>query len=144
MSTGGAGRRWRLDPPWRALWWGALAGFAVLAWMPAPPDPVAVRHADKLYHCGGYALLALYTVQLWRGRALASRLLALLLLGLALEGMQALLPWRSADPVDAVANALGVLLGAAALWTPARHLLAPRHDTGPPLRRDRCPPLRPL
>ena len=106
----------------------------VLALIPGPPDPLPLRHADKLYHLLGYALLAGWTVQLWRGCALRNRLLAVLLLGLLLEALQAALPWRSADPLDALANALGAGLGALLAATPARGWLAslvPAHRRPP-------------
>jgi VanZ family protein len=90
----------------------------VVCVVPEPPDPVAVRHADKLYHVAGYALLAAWSVQLFAPPTLWLRLLGLLALGVGLEGVQALLPWRSADALDAVANAAGVGLGALLAFTP--------------------------
>ena len=108
---------------WRGLLLLAVLLLVVLCVLPEPPDPLGVSHADKLYHLLGYALLAASTVQVYAGRALLLRLAALLLLGVLLEGVQALLPWRSADPLDALANAAGVLAGGALALTPAARLL---------------------
>ena len=116
-------RALRFSRLWRALLLFAVLALVVLCVLPESPDPLGVRHADKLYHVAGYALLAAGTVQVYAGSALAWRLLALLALGVLLEGVQALLPWRSADPMDALANTVGVLAGAALAFTPAATLL---------------------
>lgn len=103
---------------WRALGAVLVLAVVVVCVIPEPPDPVAVRQSDKLYHVLGYALLAGWSVQLFAPPALWPRLLGLLLLGVALEGVQALLPWRSAEALDALANAVGVGLGALLAATP--------------------------
>lgn len=108
---------------WRALGAVLVLALVVVCLIPEPPDPVPMRQSDKLYHVAGYALLAGWSVQLFAPPALWPRLLALLVLGVALEGVQALLPWRSADVLDAVANAAGVGLGALLAATPLAHAL---------------------
>ncbi|MEM9386407.1 MAG: VanZ family protein [Pseudomonadota bacterium] len=74
----------------------------------------AVSNADKFAH-----LIAYFTLALWFSGALrrASYLplaVALIALGVGLEGVQALLPVRTADLGDGLANAIGVGIGVAA------------------------------
>ncbi len=73
--------------------------------------------ADKLVHLASYATLMFWWAQLvvqrrWR---LA---LAVILYGIAIEGLQSLTPDRQADLRDVLANTSGVLLG----WFSARLL----------------------
>jgi len=73
---------------------------------------VAATHInDKTLHFTAYALLAFIPVvgfQLRRGIPLA---LSMVFLGVALEFAQRLVPSRSFEIADMVANALGVLAG---------------------------------
>lgn len=81
----------------------------VLCLMPAPPSGGS-HYIDKLEHAGAYLLQVLAFVILfpqYRGRIV----LAFLLQGALLEGLQALTTWRSAEWADMLANGLGVLLG---------------------------------
>lgn len=92
-----------------------------------PPDmPQTPPLSDKLGHLLAYATLAAWAVQLFSSRrALVASLLSLVALGIALEFAQgALTTTRLADPRDALANALGVLLGGVLAMTPARNALA--------------------
>ena len=107
---------------WRAGGWLGVAITLVVSLMP-PPLNDSGGHTDKLVHLMGYAVLMLWWAQLiiqqrWK---LA---LALVLFGTAIEGLQGLTPDRMPDPLDALANTLGVLLG----WL-AAHLLPnlPKH-----------------
>lgn len=121
--------------PWARSGW-LLAGWLLLivgvvvgsllpsAALPAP----SFSGIDKLEHLVAYGLLSAYAVLLFapvRVQALAA--LALVGLGVALEGAQAALTAsRLADPADMVANTLGVALGcwlgrrAVARWWPRR------------------------
>ena len=71
--------------------------------------------ADKLQHMAGYATLSGYAVMLFanrRGRGMAA--LGLVLLGVLIECAQsALTTSRQADPMDMLANLIGVGLGQA-------------------------------
>jgi len=101
---------------WRAGGWLGVAITLVVSLMP-PPLNDSGGHADKLVHLMGYAVLMLWWAQLviqqrWK---LA---LAVVLFGTAIEGLQGLTPDRMPDPLDALANTLGVLLG----WLAARLL----------------------
>ena len=103
--------------PWRRLWWIAwlsgLFGLLVVSLLPVPGPPPAIPYWDKLLHTLAYTLLMGWAVPLsttQRHRTYAA--LALLGWGLLIEGLQGLLPWRSIEFADVVANALGVGVGA--------------------------------
>jgi VanZ family protein len=93
-----------------------LAGLALVAavvWLslvPLPSPPVA--HADKIEHLGTYGTLMLWFSQLGgpaRRRAVTA--VALVALGVGIELLQDLTPYRMMDPLDMLANAVGVALG---------------------------------
>lgn len=114
--------------PWRRLWWSVwfsgLAGLLTLSLLPLPGPPPAVPHWDKLLHTLAYALLMGWAVPLFtaaRGWTLAA--LGLLGWGVMIEGLQGLLPWRSIEMADVLANALGVLLGSLLGFTPWRRIV---------------------
>ena len=111
---------------WFGLWCAAVLAVIVLSLVPPPPMAVQMpRDSDKLLHFFAYFALAFSGMQLFASMrvrwAVAGVLVAL---GLALEWAQgALVPEvRSADALDGLANALGVLAGlslgatGAALW----------------------------
>ena len=91
--------------------------------VPVTPD-LEVDHLDKVVHACEYLLLAWLLVQAIRLDGLRSRdylWLAWMFAagyGLLIETLQALVPWRSADPLDALMNALGA---AAGVWL-GRHV----------------------
>lgn len=68
-----------------------------------------VPNGDKIGHFVSYGLLAWlggqWDCKLWRVWLLAS------LMGVAVEGVQYLLPWRSFELLDMLANSTGALLG---------------------------------
>ena len=93
-----------------------LAGLALVAtvvWLslvPIPSPPVA--HADKVEHLGTYGTLMLWFAQLGgpaRRRAVTAA--ALVALGVGIEFLQDLTPYRMMDPLDMLANTVGVALG---------------------------------
>lgn len=109
---------------WLGLWWLAVALTVVAELLPAMFLPVTPAGGDKVEHVLGYALLAAAAVQVFR-RPRLWRIGALLVgLGLLLEVAQGTLTsTRSFDLLDALANAVGVLLGLASALTPLRDLL---------------------
>ena len=109
---------------WAGLWWLAVLVVVVLSLVPPPPMELP-RHGDKVEHLLAYALLAAAAVQVWRpGRPLLLAGLGLVLMGVLLEFAQgALTATRQADPLDALANTLGVTLGLLTVFTPWRDLL---------------------
>jgi VanZ family protein len=100
---------------WLAGWFGVALTLAV-SLMPPALD-INVSHSDKLVHLAGYAVLMFWWAQLvtrqrWR---LA---VAVILFGIIVELLQGLTPDRQPDPLDALANGAGVLIG----WLVARFL----------------------
>jgi VanZ family protein len=105
---------------WFRLWLVLLALTLVVCLVPLPSVPVRVSNFDKIGHWFGYTVLSAYAAMLFgtrRGVALAA--LGLCLFGAAIEGLQALVPWRSTDLLDGLSNAGGVALGALLWFTPA-------------------------
>jgi len=99
-------------PLW--LWLGRAAVLAVivLSLLPLP----ALRHApagsDKVEHMIAYLALTLWYGQLCADRrALALRALGLVALGAAIELLQGLTKYRSAEWLDLAADVFGVSLG---------------------------------
>jgi len=119
-------RRW-----WKAAGWFGVVLTLALSLMPPALD-VSGDHSDKLVHLAGYALLTFWWAQLVT-RQRWKLALAVVLFGLAIEGLQGLTPDRLPDLFDALANSGGVLLG----WLAARLLpnlperLAARRPTLP-------------
>ncbi len=101
---------------WRAGGWLGVAITLVVSLMP-PPLGDSAGHADKIVHLTGYAALMFWWAQLVvrQRRKLA---LAVVLFGIAIEGLQGFTPSRMPDLLDALANSGGVLLG----WLLARFL----------------------
>lgn len=101
---------------WRMVGWLGLIVTLLLSLLP-PVQMESGDHADKIVHLTGYALLMFWwaqviTHQRWK---LA---VAVVLFGLAIEGLQGLTPNRMPDLLDALANSAGVLIG----WLAARAL----------------------
>ena len=116
---------------WRAAGWTGIV-LTLLASLLPPALEGGESHVDKLAHLLGYALLMFWWAQLvvhkrWK---LA---VAVVLFGVAIELLQGLTPERQPDPLDALANAAGALLG----WLAARLLpnLPERLAELPALRR---------
>ena len=90
----------------------------ILAVIPEGPD-LSVGHLDKIAHLCEYLLFAWLLVQAIRASSAAGgeptyRLWAWVYAtsyGVLIELIQAMLPWRSAEWGDAVANAIGAALG---------------------------------
>ncbi len=109
---------------WASLWWLAVLGLVVVCLIPPPPLALPAG-SDKVEHFLAYLILAGSAVQLYRGgRPLLWVGLGLVLLGIGIELAQgALTATRVADPLDALANSIGVLAGLATALTPLRDLL---------------------
>jgi VanZ family protein len=101
---------------WLAVGWLGVIITVVLSLMP-PSLEESGGHTDKIIHLSGYGFLTFWWAQIvtkyrWK---LA---IAMVLFGAAIELLQGLTPARQPDPLDALANAAGVLLG----WLIARCL----------------------
>jgi VanZ family protein len=95
-----------------------IAGFW-LSLLPAPEGVQWLAWQDKAEHFAFFVLLALLGVAAWTTRpgGVAG---ALLLYGLAMEVAQSFTPYRLGDPLDWVADALGVGAGLLAAHTVGR------------------------
>ncbi|OBU62451.1 hypothetical protein [Stenotrophomonas maltophilia] len=109
---------------WTALWVLAVLFVIVVCLIPPPPIPVP-ENGDKVEHFLAYFILSGSAVQLFRqGRPLLWVGLGLVLMGMGIEFAQgALTRDRMADPMDALANTVGVLAGLGLALTPLRDLL---------------------
>jgi VanZ family protein len=109
---------------WLGLWWLAIALTITVCLIPPPPLDLP-PNSDKVEHFLAYFVLAGAAVQIYRTRAaLLWACVGLVGLGVGIEFLQgALTVNRMADPMDALANSVGVLAGMALAFTPLRDLL---------------------
>lgn len=98
-----------------AGWLGIVVTLIVSLMPPALDD--SGGHTDKIVHLAGYALLMFWWAQLVT-RQRWKLAVAVVLFGVSIELLQGLTPNRQPDPLDALANSGGVLLG----WLAARLL----------------------
>lgn len=110
---------------WLALWWLAIVVLVVLCLLPASDIPEVPNGWDKVEHAFAYMVLAFGAVQLFAARrALFRAAVGLMLLGIAIEIAQGVFTaTRSADVFDALADAVGIIIGIAAVRTPLRDFL---------------------
>ena len=98
------------------LWCLAWLGAAVLLLMPLPVSPPG--RSDLIAHFALFGGLAFAAVSFSRGAAqLAGLALLTIAGGTALEFAQRLVPYRTFDPTDMAANALGAVSGFAVALT---------------------------
>ncbi len=109
---------------WTALWLLAVLVVIVVCLIPPPPIDLP-QNGDKVEHFLAYFILSGSAVQLLRrGTPLLWAGVGLVLMGVGIEFAQgALTSNRSADPMDALANTIGVLSGLATALTPLRDIL---------------------
>ena len=122
-----------LTPGTRLRWhrtWVAL-GLLVMAWtlfMALRPDPgftLQVPDGDKWLHAFVFTCLMGWWGNVYaRGRPRAVAAAACLVFGVFIEFAQWLSPPRDADPLDVLADALGIGLGLVLLRTPLARVLA--------------------
>jgi VanZ family protein len=91
---------------WMLIIW--LLALVIGSLLPLSGSP-GIQHGDKIQHFIGYAVLAILIFRLRTRIGLAFALATIF--GVLIEFAQALTPWRSFDPADMLANALGALLG---------------------------------
>lgn len=88
-----------------------LAWLGVIVWASLAPETGAPPAPDSIYHAVGYLVLAWLLRRAWRARGPAGDVLAAAVavtVGVGLELAQALLPYRTAEVRDVVANMTGV------------------------------------
>lgn len=109
---------------WLGVWLAAVLTVIVVCLIPPPPLALP-QGSDKVEHFLAYFLLGGSAVQLFqRGRALLWIAVGLVLMGVGIEFAQgALTETRMADPADALANTVGVVVGLATALTPWPDLL---------------------
>lgn len=109
---------------WLLLWCAAVLSVIVVCLIPPPPLALP-QNSDKVEHFLAYFLLAGSAVQLFATRrALWTVALGLVAMGVGIEWLQgALTETRMADPMDALANSVGVVVGMLTVLTPLRDLL---------------------
>ena len=106
-----------------AIGWGCAAAIVWLSLTPAPPK-LDFEHGDKLGHFLAYgALMFLFCMiyQKWNARLLHAAVFVLM--GVGLEFIQGWLVYRTYDPLDMLANTIGVALG----WVAAMLIRILRH-----------------
>ena len=107
-------RAWRLRPLALALGWTWAMTIVWLSLMPSPPT-IEFEQADKLGHFFAYGLLMFWFCQLYSARRTrGAYALGFAALGVGMELAQRALGYRTYEPFDMAANALGVALGWAA------------------------------
>ena len=87
---------------------------AISAWlaMPMMPPTESEFPTDKVVHFAMFAVCAFLSFRAWNGRLGAAAMLAALLIFAALtESLQMVIPGRSGDLMDFLADATGVLMG---------------------------------
>lgn len=98
-------------PWWLAGGWAIVAAIAWLSLTPSPPR-LDVEQGDKIGHFVGYGTLMFWFCQLYPARRMRiAHAIGFAAMGVALEFAQGALGYRSFEPYDMVANALGVMLG---------------------------------
>ena len=98
-----------IEQTWRVLGWLGIALTLAVSLMPPALDSSG-GHIDKIVHVAGYAVLTFWWAQLVT-RQRWKLAIAVVLFGVAIELLQGLTPARQPDPLDALANSGGVLLG---------------------------------
>jgi VanZ family protein len=113
----------------RTLWWSLgfmlVALITALSLLPIRGPDLEIPSGDKLNHALAYIMLTLYFGQLV-GDSLRRRLLviaALIAYGITIEGLQSVLPPRTAELADMAANLAGMAIGWGLLRTPLGRVL---------------------
>jgi|GEM_PF-638139 len=122
-ATGETRRLLRFSRLWQGIGWLMVAVVVWLSLTPEPPQPPTPWLAwDKAQHVLAYASL-----MYWFRQAFLPRWrwpMFLLFLGVGLEVLQGLGGARTFDPVDMVANSIGVCFGFGISYTPLGRLLS--------------------
>jgi hypothetical protein len=90
----------------------AILAMLALSTLPLGGGGPSLPYGDKLQHALAYLLMTSWFAQLVDGDDSRSWLASGLFgLGIGVEAVQSLLPWRSAEVADLIANASGIALG---------------------------------
>ncbi len=97
----------------RSAWIAGMVAFLIISIVPLGRSPLlGVEMADKIAHFGVFLILALLPAATGVVR-IRTALVVLILLALASEGLQAMVPFRSCEVADIAADLLGMLSGLA-------------------------------
>ncbi len=107
---------------WVAVGWALVLTVTYLSLVPSPPE-VGGPLGDKGAHLLAYGSMMFWFGCLYTGPARASAAMGLLTMGLALELLQSLGQYRTAEPLDMLANGLGIATGWLLALTPASRFL---------------------
>ena len=106
-----------------AIGWGWAAAIVWLSLTTAPPK-LDFEHGDKLGHFLSYGALAFWFCLLYsKTWVRIFYAVGFIVMGIGLEFVQGWLGYRTYDPVDMLANSIGVALG----WAAAMFIRIPRH-----------------
>ncbi len=97
----------RYFPVWLSIGWLLVAAVVALSLLPGVP---AVGPSDKINHLLAYAVLMSWFGGLYPRQRHVTIAVWLVLLGIILEGLQALTGYRSMEVMDAAVNSAGVML----------------------------------
>ncbi len=119
-------------------WWLPGFGFLVLvatgSLLPAGGVVTGFEHADKIVHALSYFILMIWFTGLYAKEEGKKIALFLIFFGILLEFIQARLPYRFFDPLDLIANAIGIFFGlflsniALGGWCKRIEILMENHD----------------
>lgn len=102
----------------KTAFWAAVAVVGALSLAPVTELPAQVFDTwDKAQHAGGFLLLALLGGLAYPGPR-AKVLIGLLVYGALIEVAQSATGWRNGDPLDLLADAVGVCAGTLVLAMP--------------------------
>lgn len=118
-AAGAAPLRWQVA--WQAIGWVILALVVGVSLAPLLDGRQVVANLDKLQHAAAFALLMAWFSTLAAAARRPAIAVGLLLLGIGIELAQGASSWRRAEPLDVLADAVGIGLG---WWLALRH--APR------------------
>jgi VanZ family protein len=95
----------------RAAWVAGIIAFLAVSVMPIGRTPLSgVEMGDKIAHFGVFFILAIFPVSTGAVRTITV-FFVLLLLAVGSESLQALVPFRSWEVSDIVADLVGILAG---------------------------------
>ena len=101
---------YRLRALWLVMGWLLVTLVAYVSLVPAPPA-IDVSIGDKVGHILAYATLMLWFLQLYPTYRRLLLAISFVMMGVGLEVLQGLIPSRSLEYLDMVANVGGVALG---------------------------------
>ncbi len=109
-------------PFWlRLLFFIVLSAILLTAGLRSQPIPEAFVQEDKLHHLIGFLALSFSCRLAFQRAKLHWIALGCFLTGILIEYVQELMPLRTASVYDALANAIGVLIGLMIAWRWMRH-----------------------